>query len=174
MSLIFRYVHYPRRNLCFCFFLLTFKEQGGFLRMRIWKRKKIQKERNLLHIFLAKCLSRYSGAELRLYARWGDSFSSRLKDLNRWNLKASSHCTILSVFSALSYQIPFVIDFQRDCTVNNFLFPLNTSSLFLGTSKAAQRDQRFVFLRKDFLLSLIGFPATKIKLERERERVSRR
>lgn len=31
MSLIFRYVHYPLHNLCFCFFLLPFQQHGFFL-----------------------------------------------------------------------------------------------------------------------------------------------
>lgn len=51
MSLIFRYVHYPLYNLCFCFFLLPFKQQQGYIFFLVlWKN--IEKKEKYKKIYL--------------------------------------------------------------------------------------------------------------------------
>lgn len=51
MSLIFRYVHYPLYNLCFCFFLLPFKQRQGFYFV-LWKNMEKRKKNTKKEIFI--------------------------------------------------------------------------------------------------------------------------
>lgn len=52
MSLIFRYVHYPQHNLCFCFFLLLFKEHEEFFVDENMEKKEDTKREKFITHFL--------------------------------------------------------------------------------------------------------------------------